>query len=302
LPVARISSRFIAVAPGEPFVLDGTGSASGDLEGRGHLLYRWSPDSKELAATGWSQPVLRTSFRQEGRYGVTLTVNDGDHSASANTEVAVTSNKLFFDDFQSSVLQSAWRTTGLTWRTGIGLLTARRPGEGFNFAALIDRDYPSNLTIQTRARLDLLYPEAKVPFGLGLAFRDPAEGGFMLWFGFIGTRRIETKLNPTIRHLSEVGFYELRGPRRLKLGPSVMTYPKDSKAGYELGRWYWIKLQLSGGRILRAKIWNEGSPEPDWTYELDLGRQVPANPVPLLTAGAGTSGEIAFDHVFVMKD
>lgn len=302
LPIARTSSRFIAVEPGESLSLDGAGSASGDLEGRGHLLYRWSSDSKDFAATGWGGPTVNSSLKREGIYRVTLTVNDGDHSASADTEIAVASNKIFFDDFQSSFLQPAWRVTGLTWRLGGGLLTARRPGEGLNFAALIDRDYPSNLTIQTRARLDLLYPEAKVPFGLGLAFTDPAEGAFKLLFGFIGTRRIETRLNPSVHHLSEVGFYELRGPRRLKLGPSVMTYPKNSKDGYALGRWYWMKLQISGGRLLRAKIWNEGSSEPDWIYELDLGRQIRSNPVPILTAGAGTSGEITFDHVLVMKD
>ena len=79
-PVAEIAAKVVVVKPNEPFALDGGRSRTSDLDGRGHLLFRW-----ESQAEGFGEPVIgerwiRRTLAREGAYSIKLTVNDGDHS------------------------------------------------------------------------------------------------------------------------------------------------------------------------------------------------------------------------------
>lgn len=294
-PIANTGSRMVVVKPNEPFTLDGRQSHTGDLDGRGFLLFRW-----ESTAEGFGEPILgetwiRKSLAREGTYPIRLTVNDGDHAASDEVTVLVTNKKLFFDDFQANVPQPAWRFLGPAWHQGDGLLRAERPGAGLNAAVVSDRLYPKDLVIETLMRLDLLYREAGEPFGVGVAYQNLNGNRSALLFGFSGTRRIDSQADASRKHLTEVAFYDVSAQKRSKLGDSVMLYP----GGYELGRWYHVKLLVEGGAQLKAKIWPQGKNEPDWMYELKLAQPKSGVGVPLLAAGITTNGAASFDYFLV---
>ena len=121
-PIADAGARMLVVKPGETFVLDGSRSRTGDLNGRGHLLYRWESANEGWEQQGWDQPRLRKMLTREGSYRVKLTVNDGDHAASDEMNIVVSSRKLFFDDFQSASSQPQWRFLGQTWQQKDGQL------------------------------------------------------------------------------------------------------------------------------------------------------------------------------------
>ncbi len=294
-PVADIGTRVVVVKPNEAFTLDGNRSRTADLDGRGHLLFRW--DSQ---AEGFGEPVLgerwiRKTLSREGTYSIRLTVNDGDHTASDQATVIVSPRKLFFDDFQTNVPQAAWRLMGPGWHQSDGLLRMRRPGAGLNAAVVADRLYPKSLTVETLMRLDLLYLEAREPFGVGVAYQNLSAGNSAVAFGFSGTRRIDSLQDSSKKHLTEVAFYDINAQRRTKLGDAALTY----QGGYELGRWYHVKLLIEGGQRLKAKVWPPGTNEPDWIFETTLPQQKSGAPVPMLVAGTSTSGAASFDYMLV---
>ncbi len=298
-PIADIGARVVAVKPNEPFTLDGsrsrTSDPDGDLDGRGHLLFRW-----ESSAEGFGEPVMgerwiRRTLAREGNYSIKLTVNDGDHSVADQSLVIVSARKLFFDDFQSNAPQAAWRFMGPTWRQRDGVLRMERPGAGLNAAIVADRAYPNDLTVETLMRLDLLYEEAREPFGIGFAYQNLSAGSSAVVFGFSGTRRADLIKDASRRHLTEVSFYDISAQRRAELGDAVLTYP----GGYHLGRWYHVKLMIEGGERLRAKVWPRGSSEPDWMYETKLPRRKEGAPIPILVAGTSTNGAASYDYILV---
>ena len=298
-PRASAGARMVVVKPGETFVLDGSGSQTGDLNGRGHLLYRWESAMEGWEQSTWDQPVLVKTLPREGNYQVRLVVNDGDHEASDNVTVIVTSRKLFFDDFQSATAQPQWRFMGQTWQQKSGLLSMTRPGGGLNAALVTDQAYPNTMIVETLVRLNLLYPEANAPFGLGAAYPSAVGGQSALLFGFVGTRRVDTLRDPKRIHLTELAFYEVNSQKRRRLGTEIVTYHDASARQYELGRWYHIKLLIEDGRSLKAKTWPLGTVEPDWMYSLMLDEPQMGRPVPLLAAGTGTNGAAAFDYFLV---
>ena len=301
-PKANAGARTVVVKPGEAFVLDGSHSQTGDLDGRGHLLYRWE-SSVEGWQKGWDQAVLQKTLTREGTFRVKLTVNDGDHEASDEVNIVVSSRKLFFDDFQSGSAQPQWRFMGQTWQQKDGLLIAQRPGGGLNAALMTDQVYPTTMTLETLIRLDLLYPEAGAPFGLGVAYPAAPGGGTTLLFGFVGTRRIETQRDPKRTHLTELAFYEASSQKRARLGETLL-YRDAIDAGamrYELGKWYHLKLSVEDGRSIKAKVWPRGTAEPDWMYNLNLEHSQAGPAVPLLAASTGTSGAAAFDYFLVTR-
>jgi|GEM_PF-1647438 len=299
LPLATAGERVRVVKPGEVFVLDGSRSQTGDLNGRGFLLYRWESNAEDWQESGWQQPWLQKSLTREGTYRVKLTVNDGDHEASDEVTVIVTPDKLFFDDFQNAYPQTGWRFLGQTWQQKDGLLLMRRPGAGLNAALVVGQSFPADLTVETLARLDLLYPEAGEPFGVGVAYTDLTQGVSALLFGLTGTRRIDSLDNPSRRHLTEVAFYDVSPQKRARLGDRILTYTDGSSKTYELKRWYHIKLAIEGGQRLKAKLWPLGSVEPDWMYHQTLDHPKRGAPMPLLAAGTTTNGEAAFDYFLV---
>jgi hypothetical protein len=297
LPVADSGARVVVVKPGEPFVLDGSRSRTGDLGGRGHLLYRW-----DSSIEGWEesdQPRLQRVLTREGAHRVKLVVNDGDHEASDEVTIAVNPSKLFFDGFENASLDSQWLFMGRTWRQRDGELTVKRPGAGLNVALLTEQAKPGTMVLETLIRLDLLYPEASAPFGLGVSYPLARGGQIALLFGFVGTRRIDTIKHPTRKHLTEVAFYEVTAQKRSRLGTKVLTYRDPSDNQYRLRRWYHVKLLVDGGRSLRAKIWPLGATEPDWLYNLSLEQSQSGPAVPLLAASTSTNGEAAFDYFLV---
>jgi len=298
-PLAEIETKVVVVKPNEPFTLDGGRSRTSDLDGRGHLLFRW-----ESQAEGFGDPIIgerwiRKTLAREGSDSIKLTVNDGDHSASDEATVIVRADKLFFDDFHTETPTSAWRFLGQTWLQRDGMMLMRRPGGGMNAAVAADRAYPTSLTVETLMRLDLLYEEAREPFGVGVGYRDPAEGNSAVVFGFTGTRRTDTAKDPSRKHLTEVAFYEISEQRRARLGDVVMTYNASGpgQSGYKLGEWYHVKIMVEGGEKLKAKIWPRGSGEPEWMYEATLSRRKSGLAAPLLIGGIGTSGEASYDYL-----
>lgn len=292
-PIASAGTRRIVVRPGEPFTLNATGSRTADHNGRGHLLYRWEP-----LVTGWGPPWMRHSFKEEGLHRIRLVVNDGDHEASDEVVVIVTAKKLFFDDFLDPLPKPPWRFMGLTWEQAGGYLRARRPGGGGNLAVTADQVYPDEIEVETLMRLDLLYPEASAPFGVGLVYPGREE---VLAFGFVGTPRIETMRDRSRSHLSEVAFYRLTPTERTRLGGENLPYYDAARKGYELGRWYHVKLAVEKGPRLLAKLWPWGGSEPEWMYSLALENSLVGSPWPALIAGVGTSGEATFDYLLVTR-
>src|SRR5262249_46667117 len=223
-PLAEIETKVVVVKPNEPFTLDGGRSRTSDLDGRGHLLFRW-----ESQAEGFGDPIIgerwiRKTLAREGSDSIKLTVNDGDHSTSDEATVIVRADKLFFDDFHTETPQSAWRFLGQTWLQRDGMLSMQRPGGALNAAVVADRIYPANLTVETLMRLDLLYEEAGEPFGVGVGYQNPTDGNSAVVFGFTGTRRTDSAKDPSRRHLTEVAFYDISEQRRVRLGDTVMTY------------------------------------------------------------------------------
>ncbi len=291
-PVAGIGARVVVVKPDEAFTLDGSRSRTADLDGRGYLLFRWESQAEGFGPSVTGERWVRKTVSREGTHSIKLTVNDGDHSASDQALVIVNSHKLFFDDFQSNVPQPAWRFLGQTWQQRDGLLQMRRPGAGLNAAVVADRVYPNDLTVETLMRLDLLYEEAREPFGAGVAYPNPT-GNSAIVFGFAGTRRIDSIKDPSRKHLTEVAFYDINPQRRVKLGDAILKYG----GGYKLGQWYHLKLSVEGGERLKAKIWPRGTSEPDWMYEARLPQPKTGAPIPLLVAGTSTSGAASFDYI-----
>jgi hypothetical protein len=298
-PRASAGARMLVVKPGETFVLDGSRSQTSDLNGRGHLLYRWESAIEGWQQTGWDQSRVQKLVAREGTYRVKLIVNDGDHEASDEMTIVVTSRKLFFDDFQSASPQAQWRFMGRTWQQKEGQLIVRRPGAGLNAALLPDQAFSGPMILETLTRLDLLYPEAAAPFGVGVAY--PFAGQPVLLFGFVGTRRIDTLRDPKRTHLSELAFYEVSSQKRVRLGTEILTYRDASASRYQLGHWYHIKLLVEGGRSLKAKVWPLGTAEPDWMYSLMLEQPRSGPAVPLLAASTSTNGEAAFDYFLVTR-
>jgi hypothetical protein len=299
-PRANAGARVLVVKPGETFVLDGSRSQTGDLNGRGHLLYRWESAIEGWEENGWDQePRIQRVVTKEGTYRVKLIVNDGDHDASAEMTIVVTSRKSFFDDFQSASPQPQWRFIGRTWQQKDGQLNVKRPGAGLNAALLPDQASPDTMVLETLMRLDLLYPEAGAPFGVGLAYPSAPGGRSVLLFGFVGTRRIDTMRDPARIHLTELAFYEVNAQKRARLGTEILTYRDASAKRYQLGHWYHVKLLVEGGRSLKAKVWPLGTAEPDWIYSLILEQSQPGPAVPLLAASTSTNGEVAFDYFLV---
>ncbi|MGH9934795.1 MAG: hypothetical protein ACREAM_01035 [Blastocatellia bacterium] len=292
-PIADVGNKVIVVRPNEQFTLDGGRSRTADLEGRGNLLFRW-----ESQVEGFGEPIIgerwiRKTLSREGAYSIKLTVNDGDHSASDQATVIVSSGKLFFDDFQTGAPQPAWRFLGQTWLQRDGMMLMRRPGAGLNTAVVADRAYTSNLTVETLMRLDLLYEEAREPFGVGVAYQNSSVGNSAVVFGFTGTRRIDSAKATSRRHLTEVAFYDISEQRRSKLGEAVMVYD----GGYKLNEWYHVKLTVEGGEKVKAKMWPRGSNEPEWMYETTLPRRKSGLTAPMMVAGVGTSGAASFDYL-----
>ncbi|MGE0126913.1 MAG: PKD domain-containing protein [Blastocatellales bacterium] len=294
-PIADIGTRIVFVKPNEPFTLNGARSHTADLEGRGHLIFRWESQAEGFGETVTNEKWIRKTFAREGIYSVKLTVNDGDHSASDQATVIVSSNKLFFDDFQTSAPQAAWRFLGQTWLQRDGLLMARRPGAGLNAAVAADRAYQANMTVEALIRLDLLYEEAREPFGVGVAYQNPAAGNSAIVFGFTGTRRVDSSKDSSRKHMTEVAFYDISEQRRVKLGDSIMTY----NDGYKTDSWYHIKLTVEGGERVKAKLWPRGSNEPGWMYEANLPQRKSGLTAPMIVAGTGTSGAASFDYLLV---
>jgi hypothetical protein len=305
-PVAEIATKVVVVKPNEPFTLDGGRSRTSDLDGRGHLLYRW--ESQAAQAEGFGEPIIgerwiRKTLAREGVYSIKLAVNDGDHSASDEATVIVRADKLFFDDFHTETPQPAWRflgqAGGQTWLQRDGMLSMQRPGAALNAAVVADRIYPANLTVETLMRLDLLYEEAREPFGVGVGYRHPTEGNSAVIFGFTGTRRADSATDPSRRHLTEVAFYDINEQRRVKLGDAVMTYHASGSGqiGYKLGEWYHVKLMVEGGEKVKAKIWPRGSSEPEWMYEATLPQRKSGLVAPMLTAGVGVSGAASYGYL-----
>lgn len=291
----------LVVKPGEAFVLDGSRSQTGDLNGRGHLLYRWESAIEGWEQDGWDQPQLQKMVTSEGTYRVKLIVNDGDHEASDAVTIVVSSRKLFFDDFQSASSQPQWRFIGQTWQQKDGQLIVKRPGAGLNAAMMTDQAYPGTMILETLMRLDLLYPEASTPFGVGVAYPFAPGGQSVLLFGFVGTRRIDTMRDPTRNHLTELAFYEVSAHKRTRLGTETLIYHEASVKRYQLGRWYYVKLLVDDGRSLKAKVWPLGTAEPDWMYRLMREQSQPGPAVPLMAASTSTNGEAAFDYFLVTR-
>ena len=79
-------------------------------------------------------------------------------------------------------------------------------------------------------RLDVLYPEASAPFGVGVAYPSATGGQSALLFGFVGTRRIDTIRDPTRNHLTELAFYEVSAQKRMRLGKEILVYQEDQQA------------------------------------------------------------------------
>lgn len=291
----------LVVKPGETFVLDGSRSQTGDLNGRGQLLYRW-----ESAIEGWEQHDrnqlrVQAAVASEGTYRVKLIVNDGDHEASDEVTIVVTARKVFFDDFQSASSQPQWRFIGQTWQQKDGQLIVKRPGAGLNAALMTDQAYPSTMVLETLMRLDLLYPEASAPFGVGVAYPSAPGGQSVLLFGFVGTRRIDTMRDPKRNHLTELAFYEVSAHKRTRLGTEKLIYHDASVKGYQLGRWYYVKLLVDEGRSLKAKVWPLDTAEPDWMNSLILEQSRRGPAVPLMAASTSTNGEAAFDYFLVTR-
>lgn len=300
-PRANAGARMLVVKPGEAFVLDGSRSQTGDVNGRGHLLYRWESAIEGWGQPGWDQPRLQKTVTGEGTYRVKLTVNDGDHEASDDVTIVVSSRKLFFDDFQTASSQPHWRLMGQTWWQKDGQLIAKRPGGGLNAALITDQVYPDTMIVETLMRLDLLYPEASAPFGVGVAYPSAPGGQSALLFGFVGTRRIDTMRDPTRKHLTELAFYEVSAQKRARLGMERLVYQNASVRGYQLGRWYHVKLLVEGGRSLKAKVWPLATAEPDWMYSLMLEQSQLGPAVPLIAASISTNGQAAFDYFQVTR-
>lgn len=294
-PTASARTRLIAVRPGETFTLDGTASRTADLAGRGHLLYRWEP-----IVAGWSTPWIRHSLTEEGIHRIRLTVNDGDHQASDDVVVIVTSRKLFFDDFLDPLPKPSWQLLGQTWEQANGFLRVRRPGGRANLAITADQVYPDEIEVETLLRLDLLYPEAAVPFGVGLIYQSGGHQRAFV-FGFVGTRRIESATDRSRRHLTEVAFYRLAPGERTRLGGGNLPYYDAARKGYELARWYHIKLAVDKGSRLLAKVWPWGGSEPEWMYSVALDESLLGPPLPALVGGMGTSGEATYDYLLVLR-
>ena len=132
--------------------------------------------------------------------------------------------KLLFDDFQSASSQPQWRFMGQTWQQKDGQLIVKRPGAGLNAALMTGQAYPGTMILETLMRLDLLYPEASAPFGVGVAYPLAPGGQSVVLFGFVGTRRIDAVRDPKRNHLTELAFYEVSAHKRMRLGTEPLIY------------------------------------------------------------------------------
>lgn len=151
------------------------------------------------------------------------------------------------------------------------------------------------MTVEALTRVDLLYEEAREPFGVGIAYQNPTEGNSAIVFGFTGTRRVDSAKDPSRKQLTEVAFYDISQQRRIKLGDATMTY----SGGYKLGAWYHIKLTVEGGEKVKAKMWPRGANEPEWMYEARLPQRKSGVTAPMIVAGVGTSGAASDDYLLI---
>lgn len=299
LPVAVPSERLVVAKPHETFVLDASLSKSGDLGGKGQLWHRWDSSDPSWGAETWSRsPQTWKTVSRPGRYPVKLSVNDGDHTATDSLEVVVSDAVLFFDDFQAPP-KAGWDLIGPGWRSSPGLLVASRPGGPNNIARLTSRSLPPTFSIEASISLSALYPEASVPFGVGIGRAEAPEVTTL--FGFVGTTRVDSGADPSRRHLSEVAFVSVRGNDRAPLGPVPLVFDEKPGQGFALNRWYRVKVGLFEKGRVKAKVWPQGETEPPWKYEVTATDGFGDHPVPLLVAGAGTSGEAMFSDVWVSR-
>jgi hypothetical protein len=175
-----------------------------------------------------------------------------------------------------------------------------RPGAGLNAALLPDQASSGALTVETLMKLDLLYPEAGAPFGVGFAYPAAEGGQSVVLFGFVGTRRIDSQRDPQRSHLTELAFYEASPQKRVRLSKEILRYRDPGGGGYQLGRWYHVKLLVERGG-LKAKVWPLGTSEPDWLYSLDWQSPRSGPAVPLLAASTSTNGAAAFDYFLLTR-
>jgi hypothetical protein len=171
----------------------------------------------------------------------------------------------FSDHFDSATIGPQWAFVGGSWSQSGGVLQQTQPQvQNGTKAMLINENYPTNLTITARVRIDA----GTLRAGVGL-YTDPSTGyGYNLVF--------EDGVPNSVKFLNDWKWWDTT---------SHTVY-------WRPGQWFWFKFRLSGG-VFYGKVWADGTTEPStwWTHPADTR----TGGVPALVGGSQAS----FDDVTV---
>ena len=157
---------------------------------------------------------------------------------------------LFFDDFNSGEISGAYELTANgEWEVKNGSLHQTNPGSAdWCHAVITDKEYPDEITIQTKLKVNDWKTGDYARTGIAVRV-DPEKGeGYAFLFSD----------HRAAKPFSVVSFVN----DHVAWGPAV---PYE----WEMDNWYWMQLHIDGSGDLQAKVWPDGTPEPeDWMAEI----------------------------------
>lgn len=191
---------------------------------------------------------------------------------------------LFVDTFSRDTLDPAWALAegkeGGEWiikdgvLSQIGLTPPPRPFE--HKLVLVDKEYPRELTIQAKVRVDQAEPGNHLLGGIAVRVNEDIGQGWCFLF--------HNDFN-TVQFLDD-----------------QVVWGNESNFEWELEEWYWMQLHINEEDELFAKIWEVGKEEPEEQLEHKgwSGREGP----PGLDGGGRDEQGLAtlsFDDVIVVE-
>jgi hypothetical protein len=173
---------------------------------------------------------------------------------------------LFADSFNRTTPGPDWKFEGGSWRLAGGILSQTDTGFADpRKAMVITREFPANLQITARVRVDAWEDGEYARAGIGLATESNGEG-YNLAF----------RWHQDSRH--HVAFLD-----------DGRTWGNAYGFEWQFATWYWFRLKRENG-VLYGKVWADGTAEPpDWPY-VQRGWTDRRGGVPALNGGSGVPG------------
>lgn len=186
------------------------------------------------------------------------------------------SETLFFDDFEDGVADAAWEFILGNWVEENGILSQRDEAAGADpvKALLTDKDYPQELTIQAKVRIDAWADTNPARGGVAVRMEEGSGAGLNLVF----------RADPP----GQVWFLN-----------DLVAWGNSAPFDWAAGDWYYFQMKITAGDEIFGKVWAEGDAEPeDFIMEqLDWAGNRPDG-FPGLNGGNNGSA-VSFDDVEV---